>query len=188
MCNEVISNADIDCRITLVGNEFDQRHIRVVSSNGAKRFADERNIHGRAISNEIANWHQSNIIDGFGSIAGFKNENTSYIIITTSCDSQANLINLNDLSQPPLSRTMKTSCTQPTHSLADRYLLALGTIHNDVGGSFPESLYVFDALSEQWNYEIVNFGNIFSGKYQVLHPSTGFSSLNLNAAEPILYV
>ncbi|CAF1363479.1 unnamed protein product [Rotaria sordida] len=44
MCNEVISNADIDCRITLVGNEFDQRHIRVVSSNGAKRFADERNI------------------------------------------------------------------------------------------------------------------------------------------------
>ncbi|CAF1430915.1 unnamed protein product [Rotaria sordida] len=143
---------------------------------------------GRAISNEIANWHQSNIIDGFGSIAGFKNENTSYIIITTSCDSQANLINLNDLSQPPLSRTMKTSCTQPIHSLADRYLLALGTIQNDVGGSFPESLYVFDALSEQWNYEIVNFGNIFSGKYQVLHPSTGFSSLNLNAAEPILYV
>ncbi|CAF0984279.1 unnamed protein product [Rotaria sp. Silwood1] len=143
---------------------------------------------GHAISNEIANWHQSNIIDGFGSVAEFNNENTPYIILTTNCDSQANLINVNDLSQPPLSRTMKTSCTQPIHSLSDRYLLALGTVQNEVGGSFPVSLYVFDALSGQWNYEIVNFGSTFSGKYQVLHPQTGFSALDLNAAEPIFHV
>ncbi|CAF1538244.1 unnamed protein product [Rotaria sordida] len=83
---------------------------------------------------------------------------------------------------------MKTPCTQPIHSLANRYLLAMGTIQNNVGGSFPVLLYVFDALSGQRIREIVNFGSIFSGKYQVLHPQTGFSALNLNATEPILYV
>ncbi|CAF4184039.1 unnamed protein product [Rotaria sordida] len=108
--------------------------------------------------------------------------------MTTSCDFQANLINVNHLSQPPLSRTMKTPCTQPIHSLANRYLLAMGTIQNNVGGSFPVLLYVFDALSGQRIREIVNFGSIFSGKYQVLHPQTGFSALNSNVAEPILYV
>ncbi|CAF3595271.1 unnamed protein product, partial [Rotaria sp. Silwood2] len=32
------------------------------------------------------------------------------------------------------------------------------------------------------------FGSIFSGTYQVLHPQTGFSALDLNAVEPILHV
>jgi hypothetical protein len=42
---------------------------------------------------------------------------------------------------------MKTPCTQPIHLLAGRYLLALGTIPNNVGGSSPVSLYEFDAIS-----------------------------------------
>ncbi|CAF2821453.1 unnamed protein product [Rotaria sp. Silwood2] len=42
--NEIRSNVDMDCRITLVGNKFDQQHIRAVSSNDAKQFADERNM------------------------------------------------------------------------------------------------------------------------------------------------
>ncbi|CAF4820666.1 unnamed protein product, partial [Rotaria sp. Silwood1] len=42
--NELRSNVEIDCRIILVGNKFDQRHIRAVSPSDAKQFADERNI------------------------------------------------------------------------------------------------------------------------------------------------
>jgi hypothetical protein len=42
--NEVRANAGIDCCIILVGNKLDQRHIRAVLSDDAKRYADERNI------------------------------------------------------------------------------------------------------------------------------------------------
>ncbi|CAF3883190.1 unnamed protein product, partial [Rotaria sp. Silwood1] len=42
--NELTSNADNDCCIILVGNKVDQQHIRVVSSNDAKKFADQRNM------------------------------------------------------------------------------------------------------------------------------------------------
>ena len=100
-----------------------------------------------AVSNEIANWNQTNIADGFGSVAGFKNENIQYILMTTDCDSHSYLINTTNLAQPPSPITMKTSCTQPIHSLSDRYLLALGTVSDSVGGSSPISLYAFDAIS-----------------------------------------
>jgi hypothetical protein len=42
--NEVRANAGIDCCIILVGNKSDQRHIRAVLYDDAKRYADERNI------------------------------------------------------------------------------------------------------------------------------------------------
>jgi hypothetical protein len=42
--NEVRANAGIDCCIILVGNKLDQRHIRAVLSDDAKRYAEERNI------------------------------------------------------------------------------------------------------------------------------------------------
>jgi hypothetical protein len=42
--NEVRANAGVDCSIVLVGNKVDQRHIRAVLFEDAKRFADERNI------------------------------------------------------------------------------------------------------------------------------------------------
>ena len=42
--NEVRANAGIDCCIILVGNKSDQRHIRAVLNEDAKRYADERNI------------------------------------------------------------------------------------------------------------------------------------------------
>ncbi len=42
--NEVRANAGIDCCIILVGNKLDQRHIRAVLSEDAKRYAEERNI------------------------------------------------------------------------------------------------------------------------------------------------
>jgi len=42
--NEVRANAGIDCCIILVGNKLDQRHIRAVLSEDAKRYAAERNI------------------------------------------------------------------------------------------------------------------------------------------------
>ncbi|CAF4076708.1 unnamed protein product, partial [Adineta steineri] len=42
--NEVRANAGIDCSVILVGNKVDQRHIRAVLSEDAKRYADERNI------------------------------------------------------------------------------------------------------------------------------------------------
>ena len=42
--NEVRANAGIDCCIILVGNKLDQRHIRAVLNDDAKRYADERNI------------------------------------------------------------------------------------------------------------------------------------------------
>ncbi|CAF3892409.1 unnamed protein product [Rotaria sordida] len=150
---------------------------------------------GRAISNEIAQWHQLNVIDGFGSVAGFKNTNTPLIIMTTACDSHANLINLNQVSQSLVPVMMKTSCTQPMHPLGSRYVLGLGTMPNGVGGSYPISLYVFDAISGEWNQttvllriDIVNFGTTFAGSYQVLHPQTGFAALNLNMREPFFNV
>jgi len=34
----------MDCSIILVGNKVDQRHIRAIFSDDAKRYADERNI------------------------------------------------------------------------------------------------------------------------------------------------
>ena len=42
--NEVRANAGIDCCIILVGNKLDQRHIRAVLYDDAKRYAQERNI------------------------------------------------------------------------------------------------------------------------------------------------
>lgn len=42
--NEVRANAGVDCSIILVGNKVDQRHIRAVFYDDAKRYADERNI------------------------------------------------------------------------------------------------------------------------------------------------
>lgn len=42
--NEVRANAGIDCCIILVGNKLDQRHIRAVLHEDAKRYAEERNI------------------------------------------------------------------------------------------------------------------------------------------------
>ncbi|CAF1061201.1 unnamed protein product [Adineta steineri] len=42
--NEVRANAGIDCSIILLGNKLDQRHIRAVLHDDAKRYADERNI------------------------------------------------------------------------------------------------------------------------------------------------
>jgi hypothetical protein len=40
----VRANAGIDCCIILVGNKLDQRHIRAVLHEDAKRYADDRNI------------------------------------------------------------------------------------------------------------------------------------------------
>ncbi len=101
----------------------------------------------RTISNEVAKWNQANIADGFGSMAGFKNGKMPYIVFTANCNNHAHLINITNLTQSPLPINMKTFCTQPIHSLADRYLLALGTTSNNVGGSSPVSLYEFDAIS-----------------------------------------
>ena len=42
--NEVRANAGIDCCIILVGNKLDQRHIRAVLPDDARRYAEERNI------------------------------------------------------------------------------------------------------------------------------------------------
>ena len=42
--NEVRANVDIDCCIILVGNKSDQRHIRAVSIDDARRYADDKNI------------------------------------------------------------------------------------------------------------------------------------------------
>ncbi|CAF0787988.1 unnamed protein product [Didymodactylos carnosus] len=42
--NEVRANAGIDCCVVLIGNKSDQRHIRAVMSDDAKKYADERNI------------------------------------------------------------------------------------------------------------------------------------------------
>lgn len=42
--NEVRANAGIDCCIILVGNKSDQRHIRAVLYEDARRYAAERNI------------------------------------------------------------------------------------------------------------------------------------------------
>ncbi len=42
--SEVRANAGMDCSIILVGNKVDQRHIRAIFSDDAKRYADERNI------------------------------------------------------------------------------------------------------------------------------------------------
>lgn len=102
---------------------------------------------GRAISNAIIKWNQANIDDGFGSVAGFKNGKLSYIVFTTDCNNHAHLINITNLPELPSLINMKTFCTQPIHSLTGRYLLALGTTSNKVGGSSPVSLYVFDAIS-----------------------------------------
>ena len=101
----------------------------------------------RAISNEVAKWNDITVTDSFGSVTAFKNGNMPYIVMTTDCDYHAYLINITNLTHSPSSITMKTSCTQPMHSLADRYSLALGTISNNMGGSSPVSLYVFDAIS-----------------------------------------
>ncbi|CAF4326656.1 unnamed protein product [Rotaria sp. Silwood2] len=144
-------------------------------------------VDNRATSNQIAAWHQSNIDEGFGSIAGFKNEKIGYIVMTTNCNSQVNLINISDLSQPVSSIMMKTTCTQPIHSLKDRWLLALGTASNGIGGSYPVSLYIFDPISGLSSRDIVHFDTMFAKSYQILHPQTGFSALNLNAPEPIFY-
>ncbi|CAF3944713.1 unnamed protein product [Rotaria sordida] len=144
-------------------------------------------VGGRATSNQIAEWHQSNVVESFGSVAGFKNGKTGYIVMTTNCNSQANLINISNLSQPISSIMMKTSCTQPIHALSGRWLLALGTASNGVGGSYPVSLYIFDPISSLSSRDIVHFDTMFAKSYQLLHPQTGFSALNLNAAEPIFY-
>ncbi|CAF0743173.1 unnamed protein product [Adineta ricciae] len=42
--NEVRANAGADCSVILIGNKADQRHIRAVQYEDAKRYADERNI------------------------------------------------------------------------------------------------------------------------------------------------
>ncbi|CAF1123977.1 unnamed protein product [Rotaria sordida] len=42
--NEVRANAGAECCIILVGNKVDQRHMRAVLYENAKRYADERNI------------------------------------------------------------------------------------------------------------------------------------------------
>ncbi|CAF0765190.1 unnamed protein product [Didymodactylos carnosus] len=42
--SEVRANAGVDCCIILIGNKSDQRHIRAVMSDAAKKYADERNI------------------------------------------------------------------------------------------------------------------------------------------------
>jgi len=42
--SEVRANAGLDCSVVLVGNKVDQRHIRAVLFEDAKRYADERNI------------------------------------------------------------------------------------------------------------------------------------------------
>jgi hypothetical protein len=100
-----------------------------------------------AVSNEIAKLEQTRITDRFGSVAGFKNGKMPYIVLTNNCNQVAYLINITNLAQTPSSITMKTPCTQPIHLLAGRYLLALGTNPNNVGGSTPGSLYEFDAIS-----------------------------------------
>ena len=102
---------------------------------------------GRAVSNAINKWNQANIADGFGSVTGFKNGKMPYIVFTANCNNHVQLINITNLPELPSLITMKTFCSQPIHSLAGRYLLALGTISNNVGGSSPVSLYVFDAIS-----------------------------------------
>ena len=105
----------------------------------------------RALSNEIAQWYQMNISDSFGSIAGFTNENSSYIIFSNNCQSRVNLLNIDHAFELPLSLNMPTPCTQPLHKFASRYLLGLGTISNGKGGSAPISLNVFDGISGQWH-------------------------------------
>ena len=104
-------------------------------------------LNERAVSNVIATWNQKNVTDSFGSMGGFKDGNMQYIVMTTDCDSHGFLINITNLSQSPSSITMKTSCTQSIHSLDDRYLLALGTTPNNMGGSSPVSLYAFNGMS-----------------------------------------
>lgn len=42
--NEIRANAGIDCSVILVGNKVDQRHMRAVLYENAKRYADQRNI------------------------------------------------------------------------------------------------------------------------------------------------
>ena len=42
--NEVRANAGADCSIILVGNKVDQRHVRAILYDEAKRYADARNI------------------------------------------------------------------------------------------------------------------------------------------------
>ena len=108
-----------------------------------------------AVSNEVAKWNQTNVADSFGSVAGFKNANMQYIVMTTDCDNHSYLINITNPAPAPSSIMMKTSCTQPIHSLTDRSLLALGTISNGVGGSSPVSLYEFDAISGHLNRGIL---------------------------------
>lgn len=104
-----------------------------------------------AVSNEVAKWNQTNVGNGFGSVAGFRNANMQYIVMTTDCDNHSYLINTTNLAAAPSSIMMKTLCTQPVHSLTDRSLLALGTVPNGMGGSSPVSLYEFDAISGHSN-------------------------------------
>lgn len=42
--NEVRANAGLDCCIILVGNKLDQRHIRAILPEEARRYAEDRNI------------------------------------------------------------------------------------------------------------------------------------------------
>lgn len=138
-------------------------------------------VNDRATSHEIAIWFQSNITDGFGSMAAFKMNQTAFILFTTNCLSRAWLVNMNDVSALPMSLTMPTPCTQPMHGYANDSVLGLGTIPNEMGGSAPVSLNIF-------NRELFNFGDAFVGKYQVLHPQTGFSALNRTAQEEMFHV
>jgi hypothetical protein len=118
-----------------------------------------------AVSNEIIKWKQTRITDGFGAVTGFKNGKIPYIFLTDNCNHQAYLINVTNLTQSPSSINMKTPCTQPIHLLAGRYLLALGTISNDVGGSSPVSLYEFDPIS----------GHYIRGKFFALNSHCSFT-------------
>jgi len=138
-------------------------------------------VNDQATSHEIATWLQSNITDGFGSMAAFKMNKTAFILFTTNCLSRAWLVNMNNISALPTSLTMPTPCTQPMHGYANDSVLGLGTMPNGMGGSAPVSLNIF-------NRELFNFGDTFIGKYQVLHPQTGFSALNRTAQEEMFNV
>lgn len=107
-------------------------------------------LNNYAFSNELVKWNKLSIADSFGSVAAFKDGNMSYIILTTDCSYKTYLINITSLNYTMSSKPTKTPCAQPLHSLASRYLLVLGTISNNVGGSYPESLYIFDAISGHW--------------------------------------
>ena len=137
-------------------------------------------VNQRAISHEIAQWFQSTITDGFGSMAAFKINQTSSILFTNNCQSQAWLFNVDNHSVSPTIVDMPTLCTQPMHGYANHSVVSLGTVPNGRGGSTPVTFNIFNRV-------LANFSDAFIDRYQILHPQTGFSALNHTEQEPMFH-